>query len=1007
MLYPTNPLLKSFLTLFLLIVINKNNVIAEDSLGKKIVTDSQFTNGFCLDNGTDLNLCIELAKNSKLTIYRIEKNIKDADVTRKLLEKNKISSYQVQVLVGSIEEMEFPVFCANIILAQSFSKEMQRLLSPGNGVAYLKNKSLLNHEDFIHSKGPGGFFKTTRTKLKGSANWTHTKFNASNSLYSTDKHIKAPFRILWYGNPESSYGNLWTVRALAANGRFFIADISKKDPKKASIIAKDAYTGVTFWEREVGGPRFSWQKVTKGDDPNYLTKTNEPGKIHNGQFLIINKTIYITDRATCLLINSITGKDIKSLKAPKQSNPKNHWNYVGSVNEQLIGHTSTPYKMPDTSSRYWARKIVREKFGQSTLFAMDINENHKTLWTRGGKSEKELDKDFSQPIAMSSQWIVIRSANDLIILDSLTGKTKSKIKNIDAPGIDYFWEGQISEDNFYLKKYSKRFYSRKLVSSEIISLSKGQITKKETPSRNLMDYFSETKKIVRAPSKCASGTGAGTIYFDRNRYIQKSKGSKNYPGYRSGCRVGALPANGVIHFLPSFGCLCSTFTKTVTLEPGKLNEKLIAAKTNIIKSYGTLPTNQEIKASPEDWPCFRGNSERTAKSEIKLGSKLKKIWDIKLPAKITSPIVVGEKIFIGSKDSQLRAINISDGKVAWSFYSEGAISAAPVYNKGSIYFGSDDGWVYSLAAATGKLHWKFRAAPFARKQSGYGRLLSAWPVKQGLAVKNGKVFVTAGYVPDQQSITYALNTKDGKLIWKTPLKGIIPSSAIVTGPGKIYIPGEKSSPFFQFNMENGSTMKGGSGHFSNCSYIQGSKNDPPEFQKGFILHGGGGITRGHPTSQTKRGYTYNFYPAPWKSKPINKGRYSHVSNFSDAYSFLPIVDEKRIYFKKYEKLVSVSRAEFQSYTAKKRPSRNPKTEVVKKLFTWAKADLPCGIPLWLAQAKNTLITGGKKGLCLINSETGKVISFLKSENLFTDPALSRGKIIVSSADGKLICISTK
>lgn len=132
-----------------------------------------------------------------------------------------------------------------------------------------------------------------------------------------------------------------------------------------------------------------------------------------------------------------------------------------------------------------------------------------------------------------------------------------------------------------------------------------------------------------------------------------------------------------------------------------------------------------------------------------------------------------------------------------------------------------------------------------------------------------------------------------------------------------------------------------------------------------------------------------------------------MTNFSDGYSFLPIIDDKNAYFKKFDHLVAINRSEMNSYTAKRRLNKTPKKDALNKLFTWAKSDLPCGSPIWLAQAKNTLITGGNNGICLIESETGKIVSSLPINNFITDLAISKGKIYASSENDKLICIDTK
>jgi len=71
----------------------------------------------------------------------------------------------------------------------------------------------------------------------------------------------------------------------------------------------------------------------------------------------------------------------------------------------------------------------------------------------------------------------------------------------------------------------------------------------------------------------------------------------------------------------------------------------------------------------------------------------------------SSPIVVNNKIYCGSKDANLYCLNL-DGKVQWKFKTDNAIIGSPSYSDGIIYTTSTDGYMYAVNANSGSQVWK-------------------------------------------------------------------------------------------------------------------------------------------------------------------------------------------------------------------------------------------------------------------------------------------------------------
>jgi outer membrane protein assembly factor BamB len=68
--------------------------------------------------------------------------------------------------------------------------------------------------------------------------------------------------------------------------------------------------------------------------------------------------------------------------------------------------------------------------------------------------------------------------------------------------------------------------------------------------------------------------------------------------------------------------------------------------------------------------------------------------------------VAGGRLYLGTHDGRVVAIDPARGEKAWEFASGDSVLAAPAVESGRVYFGSFDGFVYALEAETGKLIWK-------------------------------------------------------------------------------------------------------------------------------------------------------------------------------------------------------------------------------------------------------------------------------------------------------------
>ena len=123
----------------------------------------------------------------------------------------------------------------------------------------------------------------------------------------------------------------------------------------------------------------------------------------------------------------------------------------------------------------------------------------------------------------------------------------------------------------------------------------------------------------------------------------------------------------------------------------------------------------------------------------------------------------GERVYYGSSaDDQVRCLDLASGKLLWTAFAEGPVRLAPLVHEDRVYFGADDGAVYCVAAADGHQLWKTRIAPSDRRIAGNGRLISAWPVRAGLILKDGRIRAACGLFPTQGTYQVMLDAASGK-----------------------------------------------------------------------------------------------------------------------------------------------------------------------------------------------------------------------------------------------------
>jgi outer membrane protein assembly factor BamB len=192
----------------------------------------------------------------------------------------------------------------------------------------------------------------------------------------------------------------------------------------------------------------------------------------------------------------------------------------------------------------------------------------------------------------------------------------------------------------------------------------------------------------------------------------------------------------------------------------------------------------------------------------------KQVWTRKLAGHLeSSPMAIGDTLYLGTDKTNVVAVRASDGKVLWQFNSPGAIKASPSFHNGRLFVADYQSSMFCLEAKSGKLIWRTntsRVPPFGEggfyssPAIAFGRVYAGRDDGTILAFdeKTGKVawsFPTNNFVYGSPAVAkvpgtpptvyigsydehlYALNALTGKREWRYDVGGPVPGTATVIG----------------------------------------------------------------------------------------------------------------------------------------------------------------------------------------------------------------------------------
>lgn len=155
----------------------------------------------------------------------------------------------------------------------------------------------------------------------------------------------------------------------------------------------------------------------------------------------------------------------------------------------------------------------------------------------------------------------------------------------------------------------------------------------------------------------------------------------------------------------------------------------------------------------------------------------------------SSPVVMGDLVYIGGLDSILHAIDLQTGKEVWQFKSGGAIRSTVFADDEYVYLNGGDGNIYCLVRYDGALQWIFQTG--GKERYDFADYFDSAPV----------VVDNLLYVGSSDFNLYALDATNGSEIWHYPTDGMVHTTPAIANGG-IYF-GSFDGYVYALDAQNG------------------------------------------------------------------------------------------------------------------------------------------------------------------------------------------------------------
>jgi outer membrane protein assembly factor BamB len=205
----------------------------------------------------------------------------------------------------------------------------------------------------------------------------------------------------------------------------------------------------------------------------------------------------------------------------------------------------------------------------------------------------------------------------------------------------------------------------------------------------------------------------------------------------------------------------------------------------------------------------------------------KKLWAFKAGAEIkSSPVVVGDRVLIGSYDEHLYCLSAQDGEVLWKFKTNGPVHSTPGITDGMAFIAGCDEMFRAIRISDGKEVFNVTsgaytgASPALRSGSAYygtfdnevlsvnlGKREIAWryehPQRKFPYYSSAAVTASRVVLGGRDKLVHGL-TLDGKSVWTFTTRSRVESSPAISGE-RVFV-GSNDGRFYVLGLNNGAKL---------------------------------------------------------------------------------------------------------------------------------------------------------------------------------------------------------
>jgi len=635
---------------------------------------------------------------------------------------------------------------------------------------------VLAPDGVLCAKEDGKWTATRKPRPEGMDDWTHYLYDASNNAVSRDRLVGPPGGLQWVAAPRfsRSHEQLASLSAaVVADGNIFSIEDrgpieSVAFPPKWVLVARDAFNGITLWQREMG--TWQWHLHLFRAGPAHLSR----------RLVAIGDRVYVTlglGRPVEML-DAATGKTLKTFEGTEGADEILH---AGELLLVYVGHTGQDVGKSTRRGKEKGSSVSRKVMALHPVSGEIAWEKevqalcHTTLGALGQRAfyqegscvvavalEDGTELWRSEPLSRfrAQPPTLVGYGSTILWADGVDPRKKTKnnpgmMAGLDAATGRTLWKGT-SENNCAISPdvlvADGLVWTGKLLLWDQPGITEGLDPKTGEVARTRKPD-SETFNVGMPHHRCYRNKGASEWLILGRAGVEflNVETGEIYPSHwvRGTCQYGILPANGLL-YAPPHSCACyltakiNGFHALRSIQPSGSEKRDLGTALVRGPVYGQIAEDAAAGAD-SDWPTYRRDASRSGRSPANVPVDLQQLWKADIAGKLTALTIAEGRCFVADSDSHaVHALRATSGKPIWTFTAGGRIDSPPTIAGGAAVFGCRDGYIYCLRAADGKLAWRVRAAPEDRRTVDCGRIESLWPVNGSVLVQDGTVVFAAG-----------------------------------------------------------------------------------------------------------------------------------------------------------------------------------------------------------------------------------------------------------------------